>query len=516
MSESKEKSEVVEAAVPTPTKIPMFREVYPLYEPHAYAAITKDPRTNQMRYIVIEPTLLKEEVETLNHIKKLLTEELEVDVRALGGGEAAEKYLKEKINEVCKRYKIKLKEETLAKLVYYLCRDFIYFGKIDPLMRDHLIEDISCDAPNIPIYIWHRELESVPTNISFDKEELDSFVVKLAHKAGKHISIAQPMLDAGLPDGSRVQLTLGAEVTRKGSTFTIRKFRADPLTVSDLIQFNTLSSEMAAYFWYVIENRHSVIIAGGVASGKTTTLNCLSMFIRPELKVVSVEDTPELNLPQENWIQSVVRAGFGGGAAAGEGGVGEVTLFDLLKVSVRQRPDYIIVGEIRGAEAYTLFQAMATGHLAMSTIHADSVPSVIHRLESEPMNIPRILLKTLDVIAVILRTKLRDMPARRIVMVSEVVGLDPRTSELLTSDTYTWDSRSDSFSYTGRSVLLEKIARDRGLTIDEVWSEINRRKVVLEWAVKRGIRRYLDVANIIRDYYVDPEKIYRKAKLGLV
>ncbi len=371
----------------------------------------------------------------------------------------------------------------------------------------------NCDAPNVPIYVWHREFESIPTNISFENEELDSFVVRLAHKSEKHISIAQPMLDAGLPDGSRVQMTLGKEVTKKGSTFTIRKFRADPLTVSDLIQFNTLSSEMAAYLWYIIENRHSIFIVGGMASGKTTTLNCLSMFIRPELKVVSIEDTPELNIPHENWIQSIIRTSYGGGTATGEGGAGEITLFDLLKASLRQRPDYIIVGEIRGAEAYTLFQAMGTGHLALSTMHADSVPSVIHRLESEPMKIPRILLKTLDVVAVILRTKIHDTPARRVVMLSEIAGQDPRTNDLLTSDTYSWDPISDKFHFNGRSILLEKIAREHGLTLDQAWSEIERRKTVLEWAAQKSIRRYLDVANIIRSYYADPENTYRKAKL---
>ncbi|MFQ5999943.1 MAG: type II/IV secretion system ATPase subunit, partial [Candidatus Bathyarchaeia archaeon] len=372
--------------------------------------------------------------------------------------------------------------------------------------------DISADGVNIPIYVWHREYESLPTNIIFeDVDELNSFIIRLAYLAGKNISIASPMLDATLPDGSRIQLTYGTEVTRRGSTFTVRRFRVDPLTISDLISFNTLSSDMAAYFWYAIENRASILVAGGVAAGKTTVLNCLSMFIKPELKIVSVEDTAELNLPHENWIPSVVRAGFGQDGK----GTGAITLFDLLKAAVRQRPDYIIVGEIRGEEAYTLFQAMATGHLGMSTIHGESVSSVINRLGSEPMNIPRSLLTMIDAMTIQLRTEIKGKPARRTLTVTEVVGLDPRTQELLTNEVYRWDAKRDIFLYSGRSYVLERNMKSKGLREEEVREELHRRKTVLEWMVRNNIRRYTDVTAVIRDYYVDPARVYRKARLGM-
>lgn len=492
-----------------------FREVYPLLEPYSYAAITKDPDTQLLQYVVIEPTLLEHDKAQLKHLRELLIEELDVDLKAIETREGAEKFLKDKVNEIVKKYRIKIEKESLEKLSYFITRDFLHLGKIDPFMRDHLIEDISCDGVGVPIYIWHREYESIPTNIVFnDTEELDSVIIRLANKSGRHISIAQPVLDAGLPDGSRVQLTFGREITRKGSTFTIRKFRADPLTIPDLITFHTMTPEMAAYFWYAIENRHSVMVAGGIASGKTTLLNCLSMFIRPEMKIVSIEDTPELNIPHENWIQSVSRIGFG--PTAGEGGAGEVSLFDLLRAAMRQRPDYIIVGEVRGAEAYTLFQAMATGHLGMCTIHAESVPAIIHRLESEPMNVARTLLTAMDMITIQARTRVGDLPARRTIQTSEMLGLDPHSKEILTNDVFRWDAKTDKFNFSGKSYLIEKIARSLGIEFSEAQNELMRRKTVLEWMAKQGIRRYKEVAGVIREYYATPDKVFERARMGVM
>jgi len=487
-----------------------FREVYPIIEPNVYAAVIRDPVSQKMRYEVIEPTLLKEEQKHLEEIKTLLMEELDVNVKDLETRENATEYLKRKVARVIKDYKLKIPTEAVEKLMYYIVRDYIGYGKIDPLMRDHMIEDISADGVNIPIYVWHREYESLPTNIVYKRvEELNSFIVRLAFIAGKQISIASPLLDASLPDGSRIQMTYGSEITRRGSTFTIRRFRVDPLTISDLIAFNTLSAEMAAYFWYAIENRASVLVAGGVAAGKTTFLNCLSMFIKPEFKIVSVEDTADLNLPHENWIPSVARTG------SEKKHAGDVTLFDLLKAAVRQRPDYIIVGEVRGDEAYTLFQAMATGHLGMCTIHAESVDSAIHRLEAEPMNIPRALLTMLDIILIQGRTEIDGKPARRVFSMTEMVGSDPKTRELLTNDVYRWSIGSDSFSYLGRSYVLERIMKKTNLKLQDVQAELQRRKAVLEWLVKNKIRKYSDVAGIIREYYADPTRVYHKARVGI-
>jgi len=489
----------------------VFREVYPVNEPYAYAAIVKEPDTQKIRYEVIEPTLSRDEGTRLEEIKTLLMDEVDISLKEIETREKAEEYLERRVREVIRDYRLKIPEESIDKLIYYIRRDFIGYGKIDAIMRDHLIEDVSADGVNIPVYVWHREYESIPTNIIYrNDDELDTFIIRLAYLAGKNISIARPMIDASLPDGSRIQLTYGTEITRRGSTFTVRRFRVDPLTVSDLIAFKTMTSEMAAYFWYAIENRSSILVAGGVASGKTTTLNCLSMFIKPEMKVVSVEDTAELNLPHENWIPSVVRTGFGH-----DGRDGAITLFDLLKTAVRQRPDYIIVGEVRGTETYTLFQAMATGNLAMCTIHAESMDAVLRRLESEPMNIPKPLLAMIDTVVVQLRTEIDGKPARRVLTVSEMVGLEPETKDLLTNDLYRWNPKQDAFSYSGRSHVLERNMEKTGLNEDEVLEELGRRKAVLEWMVKSNIRRYTDVATVIREYYANPDRVYRRARLGM-
>lgn len=490
----------------------VFREAYPIEEPFVYAAVIRDPNTQKICYEIIEPTLLAEEEKQLKEIKSLLREEIDITPKDLETREKATEFLKTKVKDLIKSYHMKIAEEAVDKLLYYIVRDFLGFGKIDPIMKDHLIEDISADGVNIPLYVWHRLYESLPTNVIFkDENELNSFVIRLAYLTRKSISIASPMLDASLPDGSRIQLTYGNEVTRRGSTFTIRRFRVDPLTISDLITFNTLSSEMAAYFWYIIENRASVLVAGGVAAGKTSTLNCLSMFIKPELKVVSVEDTAEINLPHENWIPSVVRTGCG----FEDKSTGAISLFDLLKAAVRQRPDYIIVGEVRGEEAYTLFQAMATGHLGMCTIHAESVGSVIHRLESEPMNIPLSLLAMMDVIMVQIRTEIDGKPARRVFSIAEMEGLNERTKQLKVNNVFQWDAKIDCFTYAGHSYVLERNMKKFGLEEDEVRGELLRRKTVLEWMVKSNIRRYTDVASVIREYYADSARIYRKARVGI-
>jgi len=510
---STEEKTTVEITLKEEAKRPTaFREAYPIQEPYVYAAIIKDPDTQKIRYEVIEPTLHKEEEGQLREVKAFLIEEVDVNLKEIETKEKAENYLKEQTKKTIRKHRIKVPPEAIDKLTYYIIRDFIGYGKIDPLMKDHLIEDISADGVNIPIYIWHRMYESLPTNIIFkDEAELDSFTIRMAYLSGKNISIASPILDSSLPDGSRVQLTYGNEITRRGSTFTIRRFRVDPLTISDLIAFKTISSEMAAYLWYVVENRASVLVAGGVASGKTTMLNCLSMFIKPEMKVVSVEDTQELNLPHENWIPSVVRLGFGHEDKKS----GTITLFDLLKAAVRQRPDYIIVGEVRGEEAYTLFQAMATGHLGMCTMHAESVEAVVNRLESEPMNIPKPLIAMTNVIMVMARTEIDGKPARRVNNTTEVLGLDPKSRDIATDEVFHWNPKFDRFSGSDHSVLLEKQMKKLEIDEEAVKRELNRRQTVLDWMTSKGIRRYTEVATVIREYYANSDRVFQKARVGL-
>ena len=399
---------LVEEKVVEPTNVEVL-EKYPLIEPFAYAKIVKDLERGTILYHIEEPKLTASDQAHLKRLKDILNQVISMKPSDLQTKETATKYLIEKSKEIFQNYEFKIDDATQNRLLYCVVRDNLGFGKIDALMHDQLIEDLSCDGVNVPIFIWHRKSESIPTNIKFEtSDELDSFALRLAYMCGAHVSIAQPLLDASLPDGSRLNLTFGSEVTRKGSTFTIRKFKLDPFTVTDLITLNTISAEMAAFLWYAVENRVSILVAGGIAAGKTTLLNCLSMFIKPDLKVVSIEDTPEINLPHENWIPATTRTHFGVATESAD-----VTLFDLLKASLRQRPDYIIVGEIRGAEAYTLFQAVSTGHLGMSTVHAESVESAVYRLESAPMNIPRTLIAGIDIILVQKRIEVKGKPVRK-------------------------------------------------------------------------------------------------------
>ncbi len=498
-------SEAESKAEGTPNDVALL-ESYALNAPYAYAQVTRDMSRGNVNYAVEEPALDKVDLANLERLKLILNEVLEFKPKELKSKQAAAEYLVDMSKKIFDDYKFELAPEIRSKLLYYIVRDNLGFGKIDSLMHDPLIEDISCDGVNVPMYIWHRKFESIPTNIRFETaEELDTYALRLAYLCGSHVSIAQPMLDASLPDGSRINLTYGSEVTRKGSTFTIRKFKLDPFTVTDLVAFNTLSAEMAAFFWYAVENRVSILVAGGIAAGKTTLLNCMSMFIKPDLKVVSIEDTPELNLPHQNWIPAATRTHFGLSTENAD-----VTLFDLLKAALRQRPDYIIVGEIRGAEAYTLFQAVSTGHLGMSTVHAESVESAVYRLESAPMNIPRTLIAGIDIILVQKRVELNGKPVRKTVSTSEIVGLDPRSGEILTNEVYRWNPTTDTFDFTGRSYILEKIAEKIGKTPEEAMEEIGRRAEVIRWLVKNNTRNYKEVSNIVRNYLEKPEPILKE------
>ncbi|HUR25183.1 MAG TPA: type II/IV secretion system ATPase subunit, partial [Candidatus Thermoplasmatota archaeon] len=420
-------------------------EVYPVNPPYAYVQIIKNKRTHAAIYHAIEPRLDHDEQLLLGFIEQTLVDVLDLQPSELDKEELGE-YIRKKFDQVVFDYSIQMGDpaiegseaESKERLLYYVLRDFIGEGPLDAFTRDPWIEDVSCDGPHQPVFVYHRKYESLTTTVRFrDHNQLDSFVIRLAQRAGKHVSIAEPILDATMRDGSRLQATLAKEVSTFGSSFTIRKFREVPFTPIDLVRFGTMSSSMLSYLWMIIQGRQSAIYSGGTASGKTTAINAIMMFIPPAMKVITIEDTRELNIPQPNWIAGLTRGGFGPRDAHGRQ-AGEIDMFQLLKNALRQRPEYIIVGEVRGAEAYNLFQAMATGHAAYGTMHADSVDAVIHRLESDPINIPRSLLEALDVVAVQIQTRVGGKRVRRTKQITEIVGLDPNTREILTNEVFTW------------------------------------------------------------------------------
>lgn len=475
-----------------------------------YAGLIKDPTSkNGMRYIIIEPQMSKTDDVNFKVIKKLLISELDISLNNIKTKKDAARELKSKILELIKKYNMEIPTRSLSKITYYAVRDFVYLGRIEPLMRDHLIEEISCDGVNVPLYIWHREFESVPTNIMFENDDdLNNFVQKMSYIGGKHASLANPIVDASLPDGSRVNLTLGGEITKRGSTFTIRRFRADPITIVDLIKFKTISIHEAAYLWYVVENNSTMLVAGGTASGKTTLLNSLSTFIRPGQKIVSIEDTHELNLLHENWIPAVSRQNFT------DGQIGEITQYDLLRAALRQRPDILIVGETRGREAYTLFQAMATGHGGFSSIHADSVEATLTRLVSSPMDVPKALIaNTLDLITLQLKLRINDKSIRRIIKIAEIDGLDEKTGEIKTHDIFKWNPNEDVHEYYGDSLVLEKIKEKTGVTDEQIAYELKKRKTALDWLAQNNIRSHKGVMENILEFYSNSDRFYEKKRL---
>ena len=494
------------------TKIPQFMTLSKLEwdNNEIHAGIIKDPTAKGgLRYQVIEPILSERDQKAFEIIKKLLMTELTVSLQDIKSKKDAERRLKKKISSMIKKYRLNIPKKNIAKINYYAIRDFVHLGKIEPLMRDHMIEEISCDGTNIPIYIWHREHESMPTNIIFEKDaELNNFSRKMAYICGKHVSMADPIIDASLPNGSRINLTLGHEITKRGSTFTIRRFRADPITIIDLIKFGTISIDIAAFMWYLAEKKSTMLIAGGTASGKTTALNALASFIKPGEKVVSIEDTQELNLPHENWIPAVSRQNFT------DTQIGEINQFDLLRAALRQRPDIIIVGETRGREAYTLFQAMATGHGGFSSIHADSVDATLTRLTSSPMDVPKALIaNSLDLITLQLKIRVGNKSARRIIQVSEIDGIHETTGEIRTHEIFKWNPKTDTHDYLGNSVIFRKLKERDGDSEEKINYELTKRRLALEWMVKNDIRDHKEVTANVMEYYADPERFYERKRL---
>jgi flagellar protein FlaI len=487
-------------------------DFYPLYEPFVYVKILKDLESLNMYYWVEEPYL--EDQEVYGFVRENLISSLDVRLDEIDLGRA-EDFLVENIDRIIKDYDLTVDEDLKAKIQYYVKRDFLGYGKIDPLMRDPYIEDISCDGSDTPVFLFHRVYGSLRSNIRFDsEEELSVFVVKLAQRCGKHISVAEPMLDASMPDGSRVQMTFGNVVTAKGSTFSIRKFRSDPITPTDLINFNSMSKEMIAYMWLAVENGVNALIAGGTASGKTSVLNAFSLFIPRESKIVSIEETREINLPHPNWIPGVSRSGFG--EVVGGRLVGEIDLFDLMKAALRQRPEYILVGEIRGREAYVLFQAMATGHTTYSTVHADSTKSLIHRLENKPIEIPRSMLQSLDIVLIQVKTQIDNKHVRRCQQIVEIIGVDPVTKEILTNEVFRWDPAGDKFIYSGKSYVLERIRSQLDLNREEMMQEMKRRVEVLDWMCRNNIREFKDVARIVSSYVEKPNELVKEIREGKI
>ena len=484
--------------------IPGYTEIerYWVNDPFSFISIQHNENDDDYIYYIAEPKMSTFEATLLRDVyersRDLLTYE------DLISGVDRTEILTNKAKELIDKYIQDVDFKTFHKIVYYLTRNNIGFGRIDPLMKDPELEDISCSGPDIPVYLYHRNYENIKTNLIYEEEELNSFVFLLAQRSGKNISIAKPYLDATLSDGSRLQETLGREITTRGSSFTIRRFKEIPLTPVDLINFGTYNVEIMAYLWLAVENNKSLILAGGTASGKTTSLNAVSLFIPKKAKVVSLEDTRELQLFHENWIAGLTREPFTAG------GKGSVDMYDLLRQGLRQRPEYLLVGEVRGKEALTLFQAMSTGHTTYSTMHAGSVQAAINRLENEPINVPRVMITALDILVVQGAIYIEGKRIRRAVNLIEIIDLDQETKSLNTLELSRWNPINDEFSTIRDSHVLEEIRERRGWTKKQLELTLYERQQVLQYMVDQEITEYDSVVNIIKEFSTNQERLMER------
>ena len=394
-----------------------------------------------------------------------------------------------------------LTQFQVEKLLYTLKRNFIGYERIDGIKHDINVEDISVDGYNSPVFVYHTDYEQLISNVEHGKRQLDDFVVKLAQRSGKGISKRQPQVDATLPDGSRAQLTLGKEVSDHGTNYTIRQFKEIPFTPVDLINWKTFSLREMAFLWLCIENNKSLMFAGGTASGKTTSLNAVSLFVPSNAKIVSIEDTREVELPQRNWIASVTRPSFG------EDERGDIDEFDLLEAALRQRPDYIIMGEVRGEEGRTLFQVMSTGHTTYTTFHADNVSEVIKRFTTDPINVSKTLFTALDLISIQTSTRVRGKKVRRSRELTEIRRYDPENDEINVNDVFQWRPETDTYRHSADSTTLEEIKFDRGWSDDELDRQLNEREAVLAYLIDNGLNSYAEVAATVQAYVNDPTTI---------
>lgn len=475
---------------------------YPLIKPFAYAHVKWDEENKEILYKLKEPHLDEEDEETLELIKDNLSEKLDVSLSAMTDREKTIKYLQKKIEELLTELGISIEEERHDKIMYYIYRDFVGLGKIEPFMHDPYIEDLGCDGTSIPIFAVHSEFGSVKSDVIFNKEdELKNLVIKLAERAGQYVSYANPLLDGALPDGSRVNASLTADVTANGPTFSIRKFQDTPFSAINMIDLGTANAELMAYMWLAEEYQQSYLIVGGTATGKTSFLNSVVSFIPPEDKIVSIEDTRELQLPHENWIPSVTRSMFG------TSNEGDVDMDRLLEESFRENPDYVIVGEVRGEEASVLFQGMASGHPSVGTMHASGPNDVVKRLVTPPISLSPALVESLDVIVAMTHAKGVEKSARRVKAIHEIQKVMADSNSARTNEIFSWTAREDSYRRKGEPYLFDQISNDYGVTKEKLRDELEMRTKILEWLHERGVKDFEKVSDIISEYYKNREAI---------
>ncbi|MFP3317271.1 MAG: type II/IV secretion system ATPase subunit [Candidatus Nanopusillus sp.] len=468
---------------------------YPIVEPFSYARIYFDRSTYDLIYEIIEPELTENEEKIYRNIISYIEKLLYIKLSEINNLNDAINYLQRLYDFVLNDLGIKLGQSSYEKIFYYIFRDLYGYNKVDSLLRDPLIEDIECSGPNYPIFIVHRYFGNLKTNIILNDKEIRDLIEKFALRAGKHISYAEPILDATLPDGSRFNATYSQEITTNGPTFTIRKFREIPWTPIELIRLGSATPEIFAYLWLAVEFRKNIIIIGGTASGKTTMLNAISMFIPPNARIVSIEDTREIKLYHPNWIPSVVKYSSDKNR--------EIDMFELLRMSFRQRPDYVIVGEIRGEEAYVMFQGMASGHSSLSTMHAESTRSLISRLTTPPINLSPTLIELLNVVVIMQHDNFLGTNLRRIKEVNEIIKHNRFNIS------YKWNPFKREYLENPKKYLFRLIENDYGIKYKEIYEEYVTRVKLLYRLSELNISDFQTFSKIVQMYYYNKENVLK-------
>ena len=469
-----------------------------------FVHVSTDPQDIRDNYFTIEPSLGPSIQSLMEQVDQRLMDDFINHLKEAADPDKKARILLECLDEICsvgrsrsKNGSLRVSQEELEALRYLMLRDKDGMGNIQPLINDPYIEDVSCSGVG-SIFIEHRVFGGLKTAINFETEdELDNYVIKLSEKIGKPITVAEPIVDATLPDGSRINIVFGNDVAKRGSNFTIRKFSPIPMSVLDLIEGGTLSYEMAGYISLMVEEGMNTFVSGETASGKTTLLNAISTFISPSAKIVSIEDTPELQVPHPNWIREVTRGSVKDDASA-------VTMFDLLRAALRQRPNEIIIGEIRGEEGAIAFQAMQTGHACMATFHAASVEKLIQRLTGDPINIPKPHVDNLNLVIIMSAVRLPDgRLARRVLSINEIVRLNPEDNTFDFIEVFRWNSSTDTFDFPGymNTALLEQtVASKRGIPPRErrkIYDQVEHRAEIFRKLSERGLTNFYELHNIL-------------------
>ncbi len=510
----RKKEGVTPTFVPTLSRdmksLPRPNLIYPVGDPifiHIYT-----DRDGEKRYIAIEPRLEGDEEEKYRILMDRMLEIAPQEKTPESDEELEElidvlidkvvEIVDEKVRVERKRFlkfgfeKLKLTKEEVEKFRYLIKRDVIGVGPLEPLIRDPYIEDIHVIGPK-NTHIVHKIFDMLPTNIDFKNDVyLAEYLKNLGERIGRPVSERNPIVDGTLPDGSRINIIYSPDVSLKGPSFTIRKFTAVPISVTQLINWGTLSAEVASYLWLCLEYGMSIWVSGETASGKTTTLNAMIPFIKPQSKIYTAEDTPEVQVPHPVWQQLCTRE---------RGSEGKVDLFDLLKAALRSRPNYIIVGEIRGKEGAVAFQAMQTGHPVLATFHAGSVKKLIQRLTGDPINVPITFIDNLNVVLIQQAVYRKGQFLRRCLVVEEIEGYYEEVGGVVTRTVFEWDSVTDRHNFRGlyNSYILEnKIAQTAGLEDPrEIYEEMFLRARILQRMVELKIFDYYEVVKVIWSYY---------------